>query len=503
MIGSKIGQYEIVEELGKGGMSTVYRAVDQPQDRIVALQIVHHPQSGDQAKLVQFKQDVEAIAALKHPHILPIYDAGASDGKLYFTSQYIDGESVKQRFADDSLSPQDIIQIGEQVASALDYAHNHAIIHHDIKPGNIILAKDNTAYLTGFQLSSLTGDAPMMIGTPQYMSPEKGMAGEIDARTDIYSLGVMLFELLTGQLPYSGQTPMAVLLKHIQDPIPLATGVNSLLPAAVDPIFEKVLAKNPDDRYQLAGDFMAAFKPLQFQSVPTLKKRKIFISYRKLDKAIVHPIASLLEESDKVESVWIDMNLEGGQHWWNTILEEIRHADLVITALSDDYLDSVPCQREYQYALDLKKPMLPLRVGKLDYNRVARDLVQIQMVDFVDDSNDRQQKLFQAIAHAPVAPPLPDPLPTPPPIPLSILVEVEALVNQSAITRDDEHKIFSHLFDIINGNNQTERDSALKIVSKLQARRDISRGFYDKLQTLDAKSTRGGLFGFLRGRRKQ
>lgn len=516
MIGEKIGRYTIIEQLGSGEMSTIYRAEDKDQAQTVVLQLM---QPG-----MRIADDVTPnVITLNHPHIVRVYEYGTTDfGQFYLVTQFAGGGDLSQLLKRGAPPFATTIKIVKQIAEALDYAHNQDVLHLDVKPTNILLDESDNVLLNGFELlshksSSVRHDiteSNFVVGSPNYMSPEKATAEGIRS-SDIYSLGVIAFEMITGQTPYHAMTPMAVMMKMMKDPVPsVGEFRNNLSPIdGLDDIFQTVLAKEPAKRYPTAIQFAEALDhALQSvtidASVPASQstsniKRKVFISYRKLDKDIVHPMKQVIENWNNIDAVWMDTHLEGGQHWWDTILREIREADLIITALSNDYLDSIPCQREYTYALDLNKTLLPVRVGELDYNRVAKALVQIQMIDFFTNSQSEQTALYNAIQNAPMSPELPSPLPEPPAVPLSVLVEVEELANKTTISRDDEDKIFVRLFELMNGDNDADRASAGEIIEKLKARQDITRGFYEKLATFSQLKSKKGIFDFWKNRRKR
>jgi serine/threonine-protein kinase len=270
MIGTRLGPYELVEEVGKGGMATVYRAYQPNVDRFVAVKVIHRSIAADSNSLERFQREARLVARLEHPHLLPIYDYNGSHDPPYIVMRYLESGTLKDVLDKGRLPVEDIIYMMRQIASALDYAHRQGVIHRDIKPSNIMIDQEGNAFLTDFGIARLaeggsgltqTGFA---VGTPGYMSPEQGMGlDNVDARSDIYALGVMLFQMLTGQMPYSGETPMAVILKHMNDAVPKPTSVDAELPPEVDDVIAKAMAKKPEDRYSTAGelvnDLMKAF----------------------------------------------------------------------------------------------------------------------------------------------------------------------------------------------------------------------------------------------------
>jgi serine/threonine-protein kinase len=264
MIGTRLGPYELIEELGKGGMATVYRAYQPNTDRYVAVKVIHRAIASDAAGLERFQREAKLVTRLEHPHLLPIYDYNGSHDPPYIVMRYLEGGTLKDILDQGPLPPDEIIYMMRQIAAALDYAHRKGVVHRDIKPSNILVDPDGNAFLTDFGIARVTeGNAQGLtrsgytVGTPAYMSPEQASgADNVDGRSDIYALGVMLFQLLTGQMPFSADAPMAVLLKHINDPVPPASSSNTELSAAVDQVFYKVMAKKPEERYTAATVFI-------------------------------------------------------------------------------------------------------------------------------------------------------------------------------------------------------------------------------------------------------
>lgn len=262
LIGKTLGAFTILEEIGRGGMATVYSAMQHSMNRKVALKVLPRHFMHDPDFLERFEREVEVISRLEHPHILPIYDYGETDGVPYIAMRFLGGGSMAQLIRRGVPKLTDIAKPFNQVAEALDYAHQQGIIHRDLKPGNIMLDEHGNAYLSDFGIarvmgSNLTGSA--IIGTPAYMSPEQAHGGNIDARSDIYSLGIVLFELITGREPYQAETPMSLLLKQINEPIPPIRDFRADVPQLVQDVVDTATAKVQDERYASATEFSNAF----------------------------------------------------------------------------------------------------------------------------------------------------------------------------------------------------------------------------------------------------
>ena len=266
-IGESVGPYRIVEKLGQGGMATVFKAYHPALDRYVALKVLHPAFQEDPQFLARFQREARIVAKLDHPNIVPVYDFAEHRGHPYLVMRFIEGETLKARLRKGPLSLDEVWRVMRAVGDALSYAHKRGVLHRDIKPSNIILTPDGHVYLTDFGLARMaqagesTLSRDMMVGTPQYISPEqaKGEAN-LDARTDIYSLGVVLYELLVGRVPFQGDTPYAVIHDHIFTPLPLPRSLKPDLPEPLERVLLKALAKDPDDRFQSVDEMMQAFE---------------------------------------------------------------------------------------------------------------------------------------------------------------------------------------------------------------------------------------------------
>ncbi len=263
LTGKTLAGYTLVEKVGKGGMATVYKAFQVSLNRDIAIKVLSpYYAELDSSFRPRFAREAQAIAKLRHPNILLVIDFGEQDGYGYLVMEYVPAGTLKDLLENRSLTLREVSTLIGQVASALDHAHQQGIVHRDVKPSNVLLPKPDWALLTDFGLAHMMGgsmltQSGLSVGTPAYMSPEQGSGHAVDHRSDIYSLGVMLYEMVVGQLPYSAETPMAVVVKHIVDPLPILAESGVDVPEELQTVILKAIAKNPDDRYQTAGELAA------------------------------------------------------------------------------------------------------------------------------------------------------------------------------------------------------------------------------------------------------
>ncbi len=257
------GRYALERELGRGGMATVFLAHDLKHDRPVALKVLHAA-LGAALGPERFQREIHVAARLQHPHILSVYDSGETAGQLWFTMPFVEGQTLRDRLRREGQLPvQDAVRIARQSASALDYAHRHGIVHRDIKPENILLTTDGDTLVADFGIARALGaqgealtETGMSIGTPAYMSPEQASGDrELDARSDVYSLACVLYEMLGGEPPFTGPTAQAILLKKFtESPRPLRS-LRDTVPEPLEQVVMRALARAPADRYAAAAEF--------------------------------------------------------------------------------------------------------------------------------------------------------------------------------------------------------------------------------------------------------
>ncbi len=287
--GGLASRYTLERELGRGGMATVYLAHDLKHDRRVALKVLH-PELAASLGPERFLREIRTAARLQHPHILPLLDSGEAAGLLWYAMPYVEGESLRQRLVRERQLPlEDALQIARHVLAALSYAHSHGVIHRDIKPENILLEGDQ-AVVADFGIARAVGKAGgeqltetgLIVGTPAYMSPEQaGDSRELDARSDLYSLGCVLYEMLAGEPPFTGRTPQALIARRLSEPPLSVRRLRAAVPAALDQAVARALAREPVDRFPSATEFgraleagAAAEQPLPTPTVPAAGLRR-------------------------------------------------------------------------------------------------------------------------------------------------------------------------------------------------------------------------------------
>ena len=276
--GSNLGPYRIVEQVGRGGMATVYKAFQPSLKRFVAIKVLPDFLASDPGFRARFENEAVAVASLRHPNILTVYDHRELDGVTFIVTEFVEGGTLADQLGK-PLSVDYLIQVLGPIASALDYAHARGVLHRDLKPSNILIASDGTPILSDFGLALMMTTSAVrltesgtILGTPEYMSPEQCEGEVMSGAADIYSLGVVAYEMLTGRVPFSAATPAAVLIAQIQNKLPPPRQINPNLPSAAETALMKALAKSPADRFHTAAEFVRAVaaEPLQSAATPVL-----------------------------------------------------------------------------------------------------------------------------------------------------------------------------------------------------------------------------------------
>jgi len=264
--GKTLGKYLLLQPLGRGGVAQVYKAYHPQLDRYVAIKMLRSDLVEEQEFLARFQREARSVAALRHPSIVQVYDFDVQDGQYYMVMELLEGDTLRTvlnsyRTAGQRIPTGHMLRILYDVLSGLDYAHHEGIIHRDIKPTNIMLTKGGQAVLTDFGIAQIVGGTQYtvsgaLMGTLSYMAPEQGLTGKCDARSDIYSLGIVYYEMLTGQVPFDADTPLAILMKHVNDPLPLPHRVDANIPEPLERVSLKALAKSPENRFQSAQEML-------------------------------------------------------------------------------------------------------------------------------------------------------------------------------------------------------------------------------------------------------
>ncbi len=302
--GQTLGKYRVLEPLGRGGMARVYRAYHPRLDRYVAIKVMRPDLVEDGEFLARFQREARAVAALRHPNIIQVYDFDVQDDIYYMVMELMEGDTLKARLTDyrvqgERMAWGEMVRIILDVLDGLAYAHSERIIHRDLKPANILLTRRGEAVIGDFGITHIIGgtrrtERGALIGTLEYMAPEQGLSGRCDAYSDIYSLGVVFYEMLTQRTPFDADTPLAVLMKHINDPLPLPRQIDPEIPEPLERVVLKALTKRPEDRYRSAREMAQALEaaaeeaglelparisqPLSFATTASLSESVVVIS---------------------------------------------------------------------------------------------------------------------------------------------------------------------------------------------------------------------------------
>jgi serine/threonine protein kinase len=388
-------------------MATVYKAYQPSLDRYVAVKVLPTYLAHEPGFAARFQREARAIARLNHPHILPVHDFGQEGELSYIVMRYVEAGILKEMLGK-PLDPKAVLEIMTQVGKALDYAHRQGIIHRDVKPSNVLMDEKGVALLADFGLAKMAEASVQLtksgvgVGTPAYMSPEQGQGISVDARSDVYSLGITLYEMLTGRVPYEAETPIAVVIKHITAPLPRPTEFNPALPEPVERVMLKALAKNPADRFQSVGQMVEALKQAVAEAIvhavsvqaPLERKdsvkatAQIFLSYAREDQEKVENLYQRLSYAGF--KPWMDKkDILPGEKWKSSIEKAIQCSDFFLACLSANSVSKrgYP-QKEIRDALDIWQEKLdsdiylvPVRLEDCEVPETLRDFQWVNLFE--------------------------------------------------------------------------------------------------------------------------
>jgi len=414
---TRVGTYTVEAPLGAGGMGEVYRAVDR-MGRRVALKTLAPRFVGDPKHVSRFLQEARAVLALNHPNVVTVYDIGEADGVYYIASELIEGVTLRDAMRDRTFTLDALLDIATQTAIGVAAAHDKGIVHRDVKPENVMLRADGFVKVLDFGIAKLTeafdrpGEAAtqtaltregLVIGTASYMSPEQARGANVDARSDVWSLGVMLYEMVTGELPFSGATPADVIGRILErEPAPLSRFVDAP-PDELQAIVSRALSKDAAARFQTMAELVAALKTLRQELAFAAKLERlnvpsradvrlgsagssgvessgagsiaehrpfVFVCYAHADADRVYPHIERLRAAG-VE-LWFDRGIRAGEVWRKSVAEALDRASHLLFFVSPHSLESEHCDPEVQYALDQRKVVIPVFLERTELSPQLR-----------------------------------------------------------------------------------------------------------------------------------
>lgn len=329
--GGFIGPYRILEQVGRGGMASVYKAYHEKLGRHIAIKIIHESMLQEEdAFRARFEREAQIVASLEHPNIVSVFEFNEHQGRPYLVMKFIEGKSLKEIMSERPLTLPEILSIMTAIAGAVAYAHQRGYLHRDIKPSNILLDEKQVPYLADFGLARIMNAADstlskeMVLGTPQYISPEQAQGNRpIDGRTDVYSIGVVLYEMIVGHVPFIADTPYAIIHKQIYQPVPRPSQINPEIPEGVEQVLLKALEKDPDQRYKTPVELMTALKKaVRVSGLHHLSHDRAAVAARSLvqtvdektalaEEAVREKISSPLQSAKQAQAY----QLENGRRW--------------------------------------------------------------------------------------------------------------------------------------------------------------------------------------------
>jgi serine/threonine protein kinase len=424
--GDTVGRYNLVEPIGRGGMAEVFKAYDSRLERYVTVKVSNPAFLGtrDDRFGVEFAWMMKNIAKFDHENIVRVMDYGEQGNTFFRVMEFLEGETLRERLHKGKPPTHEVIRVVEAVGQALTQAHQHDVLHLNIKPSNVFLATDSKVYLDDLGWMQLLKKVSPEgnVGTPNYMSPEQCKGEKLDNRSDIYSFGIMIYEMVLGQVPFSADTPAAVLIRHINDPIPLPRSLDPEIPAGVERFFFKALAKNTEDRFQDALSMVEAFKKanseegvqteiplavlekeLEVDKGISLEEEKtyddvlIFLSYSRKDAKMMRRLHGDMEA--RGYNMWIDEgDLEPGTPVWEkAIANAIENAGCLVVLLSPDSKESTWVARELSYAEEMGVRIFPMLIKGDRRSSVPFRLTSTQTIDAKKDYKKALSQLIDAI----------------------------------------------------------------------------------------------------------
>ena len=387
--GANLGAFRILHQIGEGGMAKVYKAFQPSMERYVALKVLPSQFAEDPQFVERFIREARTIAQLEHKNILPVYDFGEQNGITYLAMRYVEGGTLKELLSKGRLTLQDVLDLMSQICPALDYAHRRGVIHRDVKPSNVILDSEGAAYLTDFGIAKVVGVSGDLtatgaaIGTPAYMAPEQAMGNTVDARTDIYALGIMLYEMVVGRVPFRADTPMAVLMAHLHEPLPLPSQVDPSVPHDVEAVIIKALAKSPADRYQFAREVVTALRKM-IQAAPSRTQTSTLITliHEVRDSRTVPATTGPVTDPRLLERMEQDY-IDGLSAYWIRDWEKARICFHAVLAVDASYKDAASRLTEVENQLKIAElyDKAQLKIEHQDWLAAQQILLQVVSLD--------------------------------------------------------------------------------------------------------------------------
>ena len=382
--GMTLGPYRVMERLGRGGMASVHRAYHPALDRYVAIKVLPDFFADEPCYRERFQQEARSVARLRHPNILEIFDFGYDAGTCYLVFELVEGGTLADRVGK-PMDLRDVVRLLEPLAAALDHAHANGILHRDIKPSNILIQRDGSPILADFGLAKIAGAmqrltmSGIVMGTPEYMSPEQAADEFVGPASDLYSLAVVAYEMLTGRVPFAGETPAATLLSHVTKQMPETRELKGELSAHVEDVLRRALSKHPEERYSSAAAFVAALKPAAWPS-----------RYNE-EPAIVVPRRFVHQERTPVVLV-----VDDGRANRELIEACLFGVDCVVRTAEDgpSALKAIQASPPDLVLLDVQMPgMDGYEVCRRMKTNPASRLVPVVMITSLDETNDRIRAL--------------------------------------------------------------------------------------------------------------